>query len=271
MKTSAAKLGTLVLAALLGGTALTGCTSKGTAAASGTGAGAVSSATGAPAPSASGPTASDAGQGSATQDSTTTTAPATKPKTAPKTSAPPLLPASFPTTGSNDVQTLLDPLTALEASDVNTPIRFQRELDPSTTWNALRTWVLAPYSPDLIDYDQTAYGLHGETRPYMDVAIASPKIVPSNHYPDFIGGIMAAAGATEDLYTPPSYNSHLAGYSVTIDCAHETLKGRTVCVWAGATPGGGHVPFVGVVVILSTVPTDKAAAVAAYVASELTA
>jgi hypothetical protein len=39
----------------------------------------------------------------------------------------------------------------------------------------------------------------------------------------------------------------------------------------GTTPGGGHVPFVGVVVILSTVPTDKAAAVAAYVASELTA
>jgi hypothetical protein len=182
------------------------------------------------------------------------------------------LPASFPTTGSNDIQRLVEPLYAVEADNVNLQLGFQRELDPSTTAHALRTWVLSPFAPDLIDFDQTAYGLHGEVKPYMDVAIASPKIVNgvSQKYPDFIGGIMAAAGATEDLYTPPTYGAHLAGYGVTIDCAHETLKGRTVCAWMGTTPGGGHVPFVGVLVILSTVPTDKAEVVAEYVASAMT-
>lgn len=276
MKASASRLGTLAVALLLGGTALAGCTSaKGTGGAqdagSGAGGGTVgTSATAAP----SQPAASPAGPATAAQTTAaqhtaapgqkTTTAghPTTKPKAAPTTVA---LPAALPTTGPNDIQTLPDPLTAVEASDVTAVLRFQRELDPSSTASALRVWVLNPFAPDLIDYDQTAYGLHGEIKPYMDVAIGSPKIVPSGQYPDFIGGIMAAAGATANLYTPPSYSTLLSGYSVTIDCANETLHGRTVCAWSGETPGGGHVHFVGVLVVLSTVPTDKAEKIAEYV------
>lgn len=277
MKSSASRLGTLAVTTLLGAAALAGCTSSkgsGGAQSAGSGAGGTTASAPAPSPSQSAASPTDqgtAGQGSNSQGQGTKTSAhpttASKPKTAPTSVA---LPASFPTTGPNDIQVLREPMHAVEASNMNQPLDFQRELDPSTTANALRTWVLNPFSPDLIDYDQTAYGLHGEIKPYMDVAIGSPKIVPSGNYPDFIGGIMAAAGATEDLYTPPSYSSHLSGYSLTIDCAHETLKGRTVCVWSGATPGGGHVPFVGVLVILSTVPTSQAAVIAADVATGLT-
>jgi hypothetical protein len=273
MKTSAGRLGAIALAALLGTTALAGCTSSKATAGAGTGAG--STATSAAGPSPSQPADSGAASGPATQDSagqgTTTPATTSKPKAKPTTTTV-ALPASLPTTGQNDVQRLVEPMHAVEASDMTRPLDFQRELDPSTTANALRAWVLNPFAPDLIDYDQTSYGLHGEIKPYMDVAIASPKIVDgvSKQYPDFIGGIMAAAGATADLYTPPTYSGHLSGYGLTIDCAHETLKGRTVCAWMGSTPGGGHVPFVGVLVILSTVPTDKAAVIAADVATGLT-
>lgn len=269
MKSSASRLGTLAATTLLGAAALTGCaSSKGTdAAGTGPGQGAGAASTSAAAPSASG-----SGTPSATQGPTTgqSSAAAPKPKTSATTSA--ALPASLPTTGPNDIQRFPDPMAAVEASNMSQPLEFQRELDTSTTWHALRTWVVNPFGPDLIDYDQTGYGLHGETKPYMDVAIASPKIVDGvgQKYPDFVGGIMAAAGATADLYTPPTYSSHLAGYGLTIDCAHETLKGRTVCVWTGSTPGGGHVPFVGVLVILSTVPTDKAAVIAADAATGLT-
>jgi hypothetical protein len=106
----------------------------------------------------------------------------------------------------------------------------------------------------------------------MDVAIASPKQLNgvTSKYPDFIGGIMAAAGADNDLYTPPQLGAHLAGYGTVMDCGHDTLHGRTVCAWMGTTPGIAHYPFLGVLVILSTVPNDKAEVVAEYVASAMT-
>lgn len=178
--------------------------------------------------------------------------------------------STLPRRAETDVQCLVDPLTATKPGSAKTVV-FSRMADPSTASRGLRSWILSPYTPDLATFDQTGYGVHGDTGPSMLVAIATPKRVDgvSAKYPDFVGGILRAAGAT-DLYSPPSVGEHAAGYGLVITCGHETLHGRTVCVWMGTTPGIAHYPFIGTLVILSTVPTQQAETVAEGVLRSIT-
>jgi hypothetical protein len=169
--------------------------------------------------------------------------------------------STLPRTTGQDVQCLVDPLDAVKTTDPTTTVRFSRMADPSTASRGLRSWILSPYTPNLAAFDQAAYGVHGDLGPSLLVAVATPTKLNGigAHYPDFVGGVLRAAGAS-DLYSPATTGVHASTYGLVITCGHETLHGRTVCVWMGTQPDMPKMPLVGVLVILAIVPTAKAEA-----------
>jgi hypothetical protein len=215
-----------------------------------------------PASSAVKPTSGDGTPSWNVQDSYAACAKAASAKAKPRA-------RNLPPSTGDDVQCLVDPLVPYTL-DGTMPILHQ-VLEPTSASEALSSAVLKPFQDSLLTFAQAAYARPWAEQPDLLVAIATPK--PDQQHTDFVQGILASFGVT-DIGTPVQPAKDPWSIPAGISCGHKLTQNSTVCAWVGMSPtrtSSAPVPFVGVLMFNSTVPTNLAERSASAIFAAITA